>query len=76
MVGMVLIWEAGGGRGKERMFWENKNPTQDVGNRPSAREPHEHDSILCPKCISYCFLRGMGGGPHRVSRACSKCEGR
>ncbi len=32
MVGMVLIWEAGGGREKERMFWESKNPTQDVGN--------------------------------------------
>ena len=27
-----MVSEAGGGREKERMFWENKNPTQDVGN--------------------------------------------
>ena len=28
-----MVSEAGGGREKERMFWENKNPTQDVGNK-------------------------------------------
>jgi len=63
-----VIREAGGGREKERMFWENKNPAQGVGNKGAryailrghrdARDELFHDGLH----------RGSGAGAQHRSK--------